>query len=241
MKYEQAEEAVKIAVDLEPNNTLYLNNWGDLLFKLGRYDEAEETYRKAIKVKDKLNEKPPWRSYLGLAKIYINIGDTNDEDLMYEEALMHLHTVVDLYPDIDKNEENKKDYYYQRGYAHAKLGHWKRAERDFRQCKGDPKAERNVRRIRNRAKVEGRSARAVVYGGWALSGVSFVTLIIFCVFFFRRFKNIDTDLLKILIPICLFFISVGVSLPYIRSIKGPGGIGFEKETNIRPESAPVEY
>lgn len=234
MSYRKAEQAIKRAVELEPENTLYLNNWGDLLLKLKRYDNAEGAYRRAIKLTE------TWRSYMGLAKVYINLGDKNSENWMYEEALSHIYTVSKLYPEIATDAENKKDYYYQSGYAHARLGHWREAERDFRHCEGDQKAQRNIRRIRNRSRTEGPPSKKLVFGGWALAGVSIVVLIIFCVFFFLKFRQIDADLLKVIIPISLFFIAVGICLPYIRSIKGPGGVGFEKETNIMPEQAPPE-
>ena len=113
---------------------------------------------------------------------------------------------------------------------------------DFRQCGGDPKAERNIRRIRNRVKGEGRASRAIIAGGWTLAGLSIAGLIASCVFYFLRFEKvvpIDADLLKVLVPTFLFFLAAGVSLPFIRAIKGPAGIGFEKEITIRPESAPA--
>ncbi|HHT9154137.1 MAG TPA: hypothetical protein ACFYEM_11520, partial [Candidatus Hypogeohydataceae bacterium YC40] len=45
-------------------------------------------------------------------------------------------------------------------------------------------------------------------------------------------------LLEILTPIFLFFMAVGILLPYIKGIKGPAGMGFEKETPTRTEAAP---
>src|SRR3989338_7194613 len=233
---------------------MYLSNWGDMLLKLGRYDEAEGAYRRAIEVKN------TWQSYLGLAKVYIVLGDKGKEDWMYEEALAHLKTVSDLYPDIAKDKETSRDYYFQRGYVHAKLGYWREAEKDFRQCGGDPKAEKNIRRIRNRVKGEGRPSKAIIAGGWAVAGLSIAGLIVSCVLYFLKFREIvtekviragqevisektvliiDAELLKVLIPTFLFFMAAGVSLPYIRAIKGPAGIGFEKDITIRPESAPL--
>ncbi|MFN3466075.1 MAG: tetratricopeptide repeat protein [Candidatus Brocadiales bacterium] len=214
-----------------------MSNWGDFLLKLGRYDEAEGAYRRAIEVKE------TWRSYLGLAKVYVALGEKGREDWMYEEALAHLNTVIDLYPDIGKHKESSKDYYFQRGYVHAKLGHWREAERDFRQCGGDPKAERNIRRIRDRVKGEVRPPKTLLWGGRVMAGISTGWLIFVCVWYFCRLDlrllkmaPIDAELLKVLVPIFLFFTVVGISLPYIRAIKGPAGIGFEKEITIRPEA-----
>lgn len=237
MSYRKAEQAVRRAVELEPENTLYLNNWGDLLLKLKRYDNAEEAYRRAIKLTE------TWRSYIGLAKVYINLGDKNSENWMYEEALSHLYTVSELYPEITTDTKNKKDYYYQSGYTHAKLGHWREAERNFLQCYGDPKAERNIRRIRNRLSGQRRPPKAQVAGGRALAGISVAGLTTSFILFFIKFegiKPITPDLLKVLVPTFLTFIALGFALPYIRTVRGPGGMGFEKEITIRPESASPE-
>ncbi|MCP4366086.1 MAG: tetratricopeptide repeat protein [Planctomycetes bacterium] len=233
-RYQEAIECFDEALEIDKKFAAALNDKAVALFKLGRYDNAKSLYRRAIKIEE------TWRSYLGLAKIYINIGDESDENWMYEQALVYLHMVSTLYPNIDKDEENKKDYYYQRGYAHAKLGHWRKAKRDFMQCDEDPKAVRNIRKIANRSRTEGPPSKKLVYGGWALAGVSIVVLIIFCVFSFLGFEQIDADLLKVLIPISLFFITVGICLPYIKSIKGPFGMGFEKATNIGSEQTPLK-
>jgi hypothetical protein len=86
-------------------------------------------------------------------------------------------------------------------------------------------------------------SKAIVAGGWAVAGISIAGLVTSCVLYFLRFPgivSIDADLLKVLVPTFLFFIAAGVSLPYVRAIKGPGGVGLEKEITIRPESAPGE-
>ncbi|MCQ4574931.1 MAG: tetratricopeptide repeat protein [Candidatus Brocadiales bacterium] len=231
-RYKEAEQAARKAANLGEDVHGYANNWGDVLLKLKQYDEAENTYLRANELKE------TWHSHLGLAKVYIELGDELGEKDLYEDALENLNNILKL--GIPGDKEDKLDYYFQRGYTNAKLGNWKEAERNFLECKEDPKAKRNIRRIKSRLKVDGPSSRKLVYGGWALAGVSVVVLSIFCVFFFISSKNIDSDLLKIIIPISLFFIAVGVCLPYIRSLKGPAGMGFEKEISIRPEFTPLE-
>ncbi len=230
-KYREAEQAARVAVNLDPQNTLFLNNWGDILLKLKCYYEAEDTYIKSTEIE------LTWQGHMGLAKVYIELGDNLEEKELYQYALDNLDKIDALLSKLER-EEDKRDYYFQRGYANAKLGRWKEAKEDYLKCKGDARAKRNLKKLRSVAKGEKGPQRAQVYGGWALFGISFAMLIAVWVLF--GFNIVDTDLLKVLIPTLLFFMAVGVCFPYIKSLKGPAGIGFEKEITIRPQSAPLE-
>ncbi len=252
-KYKEAEEALRKAVGLDKDNFVCLNNWGDFLLKLKRYDDAEKAYNRAKELKES------WEPYLGFAKVYVGLGDELNEKELYEDALENLGVV--LRSGITEEEKKEEKYYFLRGYTNAMLGRWKEAEQDFLKCGGDPKAKRNIRRIRNRLKIEGPTSRTLAIGGWTLAGISItgliVSLVLYCFHFQRTISEklieagaekttekvvplMDADLLKVLVPAFLFFLALGVSLPYIRSIRGPGGIGFEKEIVIRPEMAPPE-
>jgi tetratricopeptide (TPR) repeat protein len=183
-KFKDAENAAKKAVALEPNNTQYINNWGDYLLKLERYDEAVEVYRRAIKIKE------TWRSYLGLAKAYIGLGEKLEEKELYEDALEHLETVANKLG-IPEEKNDKQDYYFQRGYTYAKLGRWRKAKKDFLQCEGDPKAARNLRRIKNREKGEWQPPTAQVAGGYALAGISIAGLTTSLTFFLESSTGLN--------------------------------------------------
>ena len=197
------------AIKYDPNNAVYLNNLGDFYLKLESYDEAIKSYSKAIETKTRDKEPESWRSHLGIAKAFINLGDNFDDDLKYEEALAGLK-MINIFPmnniNNSKNrrngkrrndyyyrqgythvrlgewEESRNDYYYQQGYAHAKLGKLEDAKKYFTQCKDDPKAVRNYREIKIRLKGN-RPATLKFIGGLFISIISGILLILILVLF----------------------------------------------------------
>ncbi len=230
-KYKEGEDAIRRAVALEPNNVLYRNNWGDLLLHLKQYNAAENQYIKASKL-----NKEHSLAYLGLAKVYIQLGDETGEKALYEDAMEQLNKIAKI--GIPKKDEERLDYYFQRGYANVKLSNWKEAKKNFKNCGEDPKAKRNIRRIRIIRKKGRASSRTIFIGGWTVAMISTILLIFSSIQYFysiKYVKQVDANLFRFLAPTFLFFTAVGFSLPFIRSIKGPGGIGFEKDIAVSSE------
>ncbi|HHT9133341.1 MAG TPA: tetratricopeptide repeat protein [Candidatus Avalokitesvara rifleensis] len=225
-----AETATKKAIKLDENEPTYFNNLGAILLNLKQYDKAEKAFLKALKLKE------TWVSSSGLADVYIQIGDELQEKQFYEDALEHLNDAAKL--GILENKEQRIGYYFQRGYINARLGNWREAEGNFLQCRGIPKAERNIRRIRDRLQWDGNLSIVLVIGGYSLTGISFAVLATSLVFHLIKIKGkmrISSGTLIALVPISLLFMAIGIALPYIRTITGPGGITFEKEITINPE------
>lgn len=230
-KYKEGEDAIRRAVALEPNNVLYRNNWGDLLLHLKQYNAAENQYIKASKL-----NKEHSLAYLGLAKVYIQLGDETGEMALYEDAMEQLNKIAKI--EIPKKDEERLDYYFQRGYANVKLSNWKEAKKNFKNCGEDPKAKRNIRRIRIIRKKGRASSMTILIGGWTVAMISTFLLIFSSIQYFYSIEyveQVDANLFRFLAPTFLFFIAVGFSLPFIRSIKGPGGIGFEKDIAVSSE------
>ncbi len=228
------------ALNHAPNNAVYFNNKGDFHLELENYDDAIKSYNSAIKLKTKPK---PWRSYMGLAKAHINLGDKHDEDWMYTEALANLKIVKEIFPDIIIDVRYMNDYYYQCGYAHAKLGELTDTKKYFMLCKDDPKADRNLIRVKQGLKTVKPSTRKF-FGGLIVSGISGIFLIYIIFLYVRSRTNhikykselISEKTMLALIPILLGFIAVGICLSDIKSFTGPGGIGFESETTITAET-----
>jgi hypothetical protein len=230
-KYKEGEDAIRRAVALEPDNYLFRNNWGDLLLHLKQYTAAENQYLMASKFNEKYS-----LAYLGLAKVYIQLGEETGEIVLYEDAIEQLNKVAEI--GIPTKDEDRFEYYFQKGYANVKLCNWKEAEKNFKNCGEDPKAKRNIRRMRNMLKKEKPSSRTILIGGWTVAIISIILLIFSSIQYFHSIKcveQIDASLFKVLVPTFLFFSAVGFSLPFIRSIKGPGGIGFEKDIAVSSE------
>ena len=222
--------AIRRAVALEPNDFLYRNNWGDMLLHLKQYAAAENQYIEA----SKLNKKSSL-AYLGMAKVYVELGDESGERELYEDALEYLNKIVNDIG-IPEKDDDRLDYYFLKGYINIKLSNWNDAEKNFKKCGEDPKAKRNLRRIRNTRKKEEGPSMAIIAGGWTIAGLSIAGLILYNVLYIISSEIINEDLLKFLVVTFLISLIIGVSLPFIRSIRGPGGVGFEKEIAARPGS-----
>jgi hypothetical protein len=240
-KYKEGEDAIRRAVALEPNNVLYRINWGDLLLHLKQYNAAENQYIKASKL-----NKEHSLAYLGLANVYVQLGDEMGERVLYEDALEQLNKIVRI--GIPEKDADRFKYYFLRGLANVKLGNWNEAEEDFKECGEDPKAKRNIRRIRNKREKERRPSGTtsigggiVLIGGLVVAIISIILLVLSSIQYFYSFKNIkqvDANLFKVLAPTFLTFSVGGFLLRYLQkiAINVPGGIGLEIETRERPES-----
>ncbi|MBT6053408.1 MAG: hypothetical protein HOG49_42060 [Candidatus Scalindua sp.] len=173
---------------------------------------------------------------MGLADVYVQLGDEMGERALYEDALEQLNKIVKI--GIPNKEEYRFKYYFLRGLTNVKLGNWKKAKENFKKCGEDPEAKRIIRRIENNRIKEVKTPKTIFIGGLFIAVISLIGLILSSVQYFCSFANItqiDAQLYKVLVPAFLFFSVVGFSLPFIRSIKGPGGIGFEKDIPVSSE------
>lgn len=86
--------AAQKALDLEPDNYIYINNVGDQLNALGRFDEASLMFQKTLRITDKSGY-----AYKGLGISYFNLK-------IYDQAKIHLTKALAIF----QNENKAGDY-----------------------------------------------------------------------------------------------------------------------------------
>lgn len=251
--------------------------------------KAEENYRHALQENPGL-----WQAHLGLAKVYVVMGDVSKEPERYQEAWDELEEAWNRIPEQER-EKNNKTFLQLRGYIKAKLGQFREAKEYYRECSlryKEPIAMRNLGRI-NEVLPQRRKEQVLFWGGIALAGIAFAILItISSIFCYTAMKKagvdtkteaeskgslskgpgdaggnplsslsekgvyillnpepsgkgqnikalIDKDVFMVIVPVSLFFIALGIGLPYISRFK-MGTMEFEKETIVRPELSKLE-
>jgi Tfp pilus assembly protein PilF len=99
------------------NNWLAFNNLGLACSRHGRYNEAIEAYKQAIKIKPNLAE-----SYTNLGAAYANLG--------------HLSEAIDAFKMAAQIDPDLAEAHYNLGYAYAKLGRYTEAIDIYKQAIG---------------------------------------------------------------------------------------------------------
>lgn len=84
IKLKEAEELIRRAVAVEPDNHYYQDSLGWACYKLGQYVEAKEELEKAVAVPDPGPEE--WIVFEHLAKVYERLGDDKDARSNFEKA-----------------------------------------------------------------------------------------------------------------------------------------------------------
>ncbi|HOL18614.1 MAG TPA: tetratricopeptide repeat protein [Candidatus Hydrogenedens sp.] len=81
---EKAIEHFKKALEIVPDFTLVLNNWGSLLVKLNKWDEAEKKFYEALKIRpnDEL-------AYYNLAQLAEKRGNTEEAIELYQKGMVN--------------------------------------------------------------------------------------------------------------------------------------------------------
>jgi tetratricopeptide (TPR) repeat protein len=97
------------------NNWLAFNNLGLACSRHGRYNEAIEAYKQAIKIKPNLAE-----SYTNLGAAYANLG--------------HLSEAIDAFKMAAQIDPDLAEAHYNLGYAYAKLGRYTEAIDIYKQA-----------------------------------------------------------------------------------------------------------
>jgi len=82
-----AEKAFKNALDIEPENSSYLLNYGNIELKRRRFDSAKRVYLKAISLENMLI-----KAHEGLLKVYFAENDQKSLNETEEKLKMNLHT-----------------------------------------------------------------------------------------------------------------------------------------------------
>jgi tetratricopeptide (TPR) repeat protein len=86
LRLEASEKMSKRALEFEPENSSYLDTYGWILFKLGRYNDAIKYITKALELRDAVGEDASvLNEHLG--DIYFEIGDKEHALYYWEEAL----------------------------------------------------------------------------------------------------------------------------------------------------------
>jgi tetratricopeptide (TPR) repeat protein len=113
-------KAYKDAIHRSPDRDDIYNSLGNLYFSEGRYDEAAETYEKAVKIYSSSD------NHYALGQAYLNAG-------RHSEADREFNTVLRMEPD-------KPAGYYGRGLNFSKQGRYEDAILQFREAvRIDPK------------------------------------------------------------------------------------------------------
>ncbi len=117
-RYDEAKEAFRKAIELNPEHEDAYNNLGNLFNQQERYKKAEEAYRKAIELNPKY------------ARAYYNLGILlSDEKLKrYEEAEAIYRKAIEL------NPKDPADIYYNMGNLMNTLKRYEEAEEAYRKA-----------------------------------------------------------------------------------------------------------
>jgi tetratricopeptide (TPR) repeat protein len=92
-RFAEAAEDLRRAINANPNNAEYQANYGYVLAKLGKIEEAVKTERAALKLDDK-----NFTAHYQLGRFLLKIGGENNID----EALVHLRRALELKPVQDE-------------------------------------------------------------------------------------------------------------------------------------------
>ena len=112
---EERLELVEGAIEQDPENAWLLFERGNILYQVGRFDEAAEAYREAI------------ARGSDMGGVHYNLGAVLLHLDRPHEALVEFEVVLDMYPD-----EVDPAVLYNTGLAHAMLGHRREAIVAFR-------------------------------------------------------------------------------------------------------------
>lgn len=86
LQLERAEKMSKRALEQEPNNSSYLDTYGWILYKMGKYEEAISYIKKAIELRDAVGSNSSvLNEHLG--DIYYKMGDKEKAMFYWNEAL----------------------------------------------------------------------------------------------------------------------------------------------------------
>jgi tetratricopeptide (TPR) repeat protein len=96
-RWEEAVEAYRNAIALEPNFFWSHNNLADALFQLQHWQEAAEAYQRAIALKDDF----PWSHY--------NLGETLSQLEQWEPASQTYQTALEIDPNLPNGWEKLAD------------------------------------------------------------------------------------------------------------------------------------
>ena len=120
--YDKSLENFQQFIILAPNSSLGLNNLGNALYKLERYDEAKKFYDKAIQLKTQHNKKntekknyedqiSKYRNDIKLdpdnAKAHLKIGDIFRKLYRIDEAVQNYDLAIKIKPDFVQAHINR--------------------------------------------------------------------------------------------------------------------------------------
>lgn len=107
--YYKAEPAFQAAIDRDPSNPLYHANLGHWYFQQNRYEEALETFLRAIGLKDSTAE-----TFYYLGKIYEKQYDYNQSEEAFEQAIAALNEAIARDPSNPKYQAYLGYLYFQK-------------------------------------------------------------------------------------------------------------------------------
>jgi len=104
-RYSEAEESLKIAIKIDPNNPILCNSLGVVYSKLKQEKLAQEYYRKGIKINPKLEV------------LYFNLAKSHTRRKEYKFAINFYNKVIEINPDF-------YDAYWNKSLVLLKLGNF---------------------------------------------------------------------------------------------------------------------
>ena len=114
-RYQDAVEALKRAIRIQPDLAEVHYNLGNAYQRLGRYQDAVEPYKQALRIK------PDY------AEVYDNLGAAYGKLGRWQDAIEAYKQAIKIKPDY-------ADAHYNFGNAYGKLGRWQEAIESYKQA-----------------------------------------------------------------------------------------------------------
>ena len=212
---QNAIEYYRQAVAIAEDNENYYRGLAIALMDKGEFSDAESLLRNAIR---KLDVHRRWRLHLTLSRLLTMLGDEQDENQYYEEALKEVGEAV-------RQKSTSADVYFHMGIIQAKMQSYRAALRSFRKCiKLDPhhfEANRNAHRVQHLLRKENILSRGSLWGGIGVGVLAFTQLIVLWYLFLTGDK-VDDKMVMLLVPILIGLVVIAFLLPWLIKIKLPG-------------------
>jgi tetratricopeptide (TPR) repeat protein len=246
-KYEEAEENLKKAVEINSNDTQAYIELGNLYLEMEKAEDALQKFRQAATV-NPINEEP--RRALAIA--LMKIGEFTEAERVLRTALTQLDgprrwQLHLLYAQLltDCGDKTGDNQYYEEaleevtkakhlnpdhpsphfcdGVVRAKLNEYRGALKSFQSCLNKDKDNLYVEAKRNMRRIKSHSREELFHGEISaerifVGSVSLVQLIFICIFYIMTDKISET-LLALVVSLSFGFFLVALLLPWLSRVK----------------------
>ncbi|MBF0466935.1 MAG: tetratricopeptide repeat protein [Nitrospirae bacterium] len=175
IKYQEALDYYEKAVELDPQNTLYLNEAGFMYDTLGQYQNAIEYYEQALKIdKKNFGDNHPniARDLNNLGMAYVSLGQYQKAIYYFEQALaIYKNELGDNYPNVAISLNNLGEAYVSLGQYQKSLYYLEQALTIDKKNFGDnhPNIARDLNNLGMAWGAMGEYKKAIEYFGLSLA------------------------------------------------------------------------